>query len=194
MKMSMKKLLFVSVIGFWSLSASANNQLGVEGGVNLSNISTGPTSSTTSSLTKLDIAAFYDWKLMDWLYFAPGIGYQGRGASASGVTASADWIEVPLLAKAKFATGSIVTPIILTGLVPAFKIGENTSPSFYSSFDLGFTFGGGAEFEVSPGVTVGATVRYTLGLLNTLNSAYTGSGSSVKNNGLQILASLGFAM
>ncbi len=197
MKMSLK-VLFVSVIGFWSVSASANN-LGILAGVNLSSVSTNPASTNLSSSTKLTFGVYYEMKLGDWFYFEPGLQYVGAGTGFTTTTdkLSADTIAIPLLAKAKFATGSMVSPFIVAGLTPSFKIGESqtnvTSPSNFKSFNTQLTFGGGAEFEVSPGFAVEVRGLYNLGIINVGSTASFGT-VTVKASGFQILGGVAFAI
>jgi len=197
MKMSLKKLLLVTVIGFWSLQASANN-LGVEAGLNFSSISFTPTQAGLTGGTKFTGGVYYEMKVEDWFYFQPGLRFNGYSASASGSTASSNVLQVPLLGKAKFATGSMVTPFALAGLVPGFEISESqtnvTNPNNFKGFSLGLSFGGGAEFEVSPGVALLVSGRYTLGLLNQNNATTNPSVTSVKASGFELLVGGAFAL
>ncbi len=105
MKMSLK-VLFVSVLGLWSVSASANN-FGILAGVNLASISTNPASTGISSSTKLTFGVYYEMKLGEWFYFEPGLQYVGQGYSVTSSTSSAsfDTIAVPLLGQSQVCYG-----------------------------------------------------------------------------------------
>ncbi len=94
----------------------------------------------------------------------------------------------------------MVSPFLVAGLTPSFKIGESqnptvASPSNFKSFNTQISFGGGAQFEVSPGFAFEVRGLYNLGIINVAGTSITALGfTSAKASGFQILAGAAFAM
>jgi len=175
--------LIVTVVAvvFLSTSAKADHHMsaGFEGGINIA--STNVAGST--SQTRFMGGAFMDWMLAEYFYIQPELLYISKGTSL-------DYIAVPVLLKAKFDAGSGFKPFIVAGPDVSFRISSATG---IKTLDFALDFGGGFEVEVSPGVSLLATGRYSLGLTNVIDTAVV-PGGDAKTRGIHIMGGVGFAI
>ncbi len=155
-----------------AVGLNAHAGVGAHGGVNLASIST----PASVSYTEMMVGVFYESE-GDLLHFQPEFNYVKKGY--------ANYLVVPLLLKVKLAS-PVVSPYIVVGPAPAFKV-EGAGAK---SFDLSLDAGGGIELKVAPAISILAEVRYSLGLLN-VNDL---SAVSVKTRGIQILGGIHFAL
>lgn len=81
---------------------------------------------------------------------------KGKG---NGQRVSADWLDVPVLAKVKFPLGKPFVPFVHLGPVMSFKLFEDFDVSNFKNFLWGLSFGGGVDYNVIEEFLVFADLR-----------------------------------
>jgi len=184
----MKKLLAVSLVVLFAISANAQFKLGITGGLNMASMSG---MDNTKSLLGFHAGLIADISLGP-LGVQPGVEFSQKGLKASegDTKLSLNYIDVPvnLLYKIGLPGAKI---LLLAG--PNFGYGlsgkwsgggESEDVKFGSEadqvkrMDLGLNLGGGVQFLKLQG-----TISYTLGLTNLSNVS---GGDAVKNNVLKV--------
>jgi hypothetical protein len=134
-------------------------------------------------------------------------GYRVTGEGAY-LNVSIDELEFPLLFKAKF-TGGIIRPYAFAGTNFSFILSATANYNYPGlpphpdqtlqtyPVDFAVEFGGGAEFNITPILSITGDVRYSLGLVNTLNWAAnntlsTATSQTTKASGVQVLMGVMF--
>jgi hypothetical protein len=180
-------------------------RLGGQAGVNLANASANNSLSQSVNLntrTGLGIGAFADIALDKMFSFSPEFMYMQKGAGLNAtVTDKLDYLEFPLLIKAKFGD-DMFKPMLFAGPNLGFRVnakqdnGSGTSvdiSSIVEPIDFGLDFGGGAEYLLEKnGIGLQVTVRYSLGLTNVDKSGVP--NVTWRNRGVQILAGVSFPL
>ncbi len=115
------------------------------------------------------------------------------------LTEKLTFIEIPVLLKGKFPTGTPVSPYVYAGpslgfLAAAKDLQEPTGylsdevdgSSDYTSTDFSLVFGAGADFKIESKVAVTFDIRYGLGLTDMVKNPLPDQ-STLKTNGLSFL-------
>jgi hypothetical protein len=195
--------VLASVIMYTSTSFSQEIGMGIEGGLNLSNISTTP-SLTTSSKTGFMVGGFADIGVSRIISIKPAVRYTVKGYTQqfNGVSLneSYHYIEIPLLIKASIPLHR-VKPYFEAGPNLGIQLSANQefsfngqvqdqdSGPFYNAVDFGLYFGSGMEFSVAPNTDIFTGFGYSLGLTNISKNQIT-----AKNNGFRITAGVKFGL
>ena len=158
------------------------------------------------------------------IYTMKGVKYEMSGSfEEMGVTITYDgedifklaYLEVPLLAKISFSSGSSIRPNLQIGPAMAILLsakddwelsvtGEEQGVSMtisesdeedvkddFKDIDFGLVFGGGLDFDVGTG-TVTVDARYSLGLLNIPDVEGDEDEPSIKNNVISVMLGYSF--
>lgn len=195
--------LFALIMMCSAASFSQEFGLGIEGGLNLANISTTP-SFTTSSKTGFMVGGFADIGVSRVISIKPAVRYTVKGYTQqfNGVTLNETYhyIEIPLMIKANIPLHK-VKPYFEAGPMLGIQLSANQefsfngqvqdqdSSPFYSAVDFGLYFGSGMEFSVAPNTDLFTGFGYSLGLTNISKNSV-----SAKNNGFRITAGVKFGL
>lgn len=205
----MKKLFSVLVLIFlFTLSANVKSQtiaLGIEGGINISNINVTPTV-TTDSRTGLLVGGIIDINISKNITITSGLRYLMKGwtNTSQGVTYTdkLNYLEFPALLKVKFPLTE-VKPYLIAGPTLGIKLSANESAtdgtqtqdsdisSLVESTDFGLLFGAGLDFAVGKKTFLFFQPAYSLGLSNILKNSTT---TTIKNYGIEITAGVKFSL
>jgi hypothetical protein len=192
-------LIFATVL---FISANAQVQFGVKGGVNLANVtvssdlSSGGTASP-SSLTSFNAGILASIPLFNSFTLQPEAVYSGQGAkeTESGVsgTINYDYINVPVLFKYNHSSGLFAETGPQVGFLTAAKVSaQGASQDIKNetqSVDFSWAFGLGYKI---PDINLGIDLRYNLGLTNVEKGTATGTAkNSVFQFGLFYLFNTG---
>lgn len=200
-------ILVLAVTAVVTNTFSQSTSMGIEGGLNLANLSTTPTFNL-SSKTGFMVGGFADIGISRIISIKPAVRYivkgytqqsqQLQGLSFSG---SYSYIEVPLLIKGRVPL-NVVKPYIEAGPTVGLQLSASSETTFngqqiqtsddgasYNAIDFGLYFGSGVEFRVAPGMDVFTGFGYSLGLIN-----ISKTNISVKTNGFQITGGMKFGL
>jgi len=196
-------LFLISII--YTNANSQSLALGIEGGINISNISSTP-SFTTNSRTGLIIGTLLDINVSKSITITPGLRYimKGWSSTSNGITYTdkLNYFEVPALLKVKFPLTE-VKPYLVGGPVLGIMLSANEDQSngtqtntvdisnLAESIDFGLLFGGGLDFRVGVKTDLFVQAAYQLGLSNILKNSTT---TTLKNNGIQITGGVKFKL
>lgn len=199
------------------LQLHAQNVIGIKGGLNVSDVSTDDPmfEELADSKTGFVGGAFFNLPLGSTFALQPEALYSQQGFkgtdpefSEAELQFKVDYIQIPVLVKAQFPTGSI-RPAVYAGPVVSFESSCNLGATVSGvsaeadcdspeadvgdrkSTDFGAAFGGNLDWFVGP-VVVTFDVRYLLGLTN-LNDD-PDSDESAKNRVWQFMAGVGFPL
>ena len=185
-----KKLVLLLLVSCSLLTANAQIQFGVKGGVNFSNVSVSGDNSGSSygTQTGIHVGALVSIPAFSSFTVQPEIVYstQGSKITNSGQSGNYDfgYINVPVLLKYNTSVGFYAeTGPQLSFLMSAKASGGGTSvdiKSETSSTDFGWAFGIGYLLPVNLGIDA----RYNLGLSNLAKDS--GGSGSIKNGVIQI--------
>ena len=197
-------LLVLTVMSVVTNTYSQSTGMGIEGGINLANISTTPVFKTTSK-TGFTVGGFADIGVSNVVSIKPGARFIMKGFSfqnqfGTNYTESYSYIEVPLMIKAKIPLNQ-VKPYFEAGPTVSIQLsatGESTVngqvqtqdfSASYNAIDFGLYFGSGIEFRVAPGMDLFTGFGYSLGLTNISKGTV-----SIKNNGFQMNSGIKFGL
>lgn len=164
--------------------------------------------------TRPMLGMFYEHRFMPYLTFRPEFNYvqrdfgttsgQGQNEIVSDLTA--DYFEIPLLAKAQYPFQAF-TPYVVTGPFLGLLVGKSmtvsqginpsqdeNSNNLVNTFNFGWDLGAGSSYAITKTVSADIGLRYSMEFTNALSSNATSGGDSVKLNAFQFLAGLGFAI
>jgi hypothetical protein len=198
-------LVLVTVAFATAGAARAEYRFGGQAGVNLANASANNSlmqSVNLNTRTGLGIGVFADIALDKTFFFSPEFMYMQKGAGiTTTVTNKLDYLEFPLLIKAKFGDDQF-KPMLFAGPNIGFRVnakqdnGSGTSVDISritEAVDFGLDMGGGAEYLLEKnGIGLQVTVRYSLGLTNVDSSGVP--NVTWRNRGVQILAGVSFPL
>lgn len=172
---------------------------GVLGGLNFSNFSG---TANYDSTTGIIAGVFAQYPVTETILVEPQLRYIQKGAEVNlnpttTVTTDANYIEIPVYAKYKFDTGTMILPYVFAGPSFAFKVGDGTTTEVaggattetdgnIKTFDLGVDLGVGGEWAMNDQLNIGVSAAYNFGLLDVADN------SDAKNRGLQVYAQVGF--
>ena len=191
-------LLISSVYSFSVLAESAPYRFGGYAGANINNYTTTP-ALTSTNYTGLLLGVEMDMGIHSVFHLNPQFRFVQKGFSytQAGFTteAVANYLEFPLLVKAVFPTGSLISPHIVFGPNLGIKIGDTvTVPNGsiialrYSSIDIAIDMGVGAEIEIQNGLSGYLQFRYSLGVYDVADA----TTNDWKSRGMQIIAGILF--
>ncbi len=205
--MKLKNVLIALTIVLSALSvySQPNLALGLEGGLNLANVSISP-SQTSNSRTGLIIGGVLDIGISRTIGVTTGLRYTMKGFQVTnqGVTFTdkLNYIEVPALLKVKFPLTE-VKPYLVGGPVLGIRVsateeqsnGQQTADvdasSAFESIDFGLLFGGGLDFNVATKTDLFIQAGYGFGLSNIWKQTTT---VTVKNYGIQFTGGVKFRL
>ena len=192
-----------------SALAQATASFGFQAGLNFANASTSPASISTSSRTGVMVGAQIEIGLSNILSIQTELFYIQKGAefniSSGGTSTTATWkfdyVEVPVLLKARFGSAKF-KPFIFAG--PNFgvttkaegevKVGSESQTvdlkDQIESSDITLDFGAGVEYQVSSTTTLIGSIRYSLGL----NDIDKDNTASWKSTGVQLVVGAKFSL
>ena len=195
-------LLAVSTISVYSQPTLS---LGLEGGLNLGNVSITP-SQTSNSRTGLIIGGVLDIGISRNIGVTTGLRYTMKGFQITNggatFTDKLNYLEVPALLKVKFPLTE-VKPYLVGGPVLGIRVsaseeqsnGTQTADvdasSAYESIDFGLLFGGGLDFNIANKTDLFIQAGYAFGLSNIWKQTTT---VTVKNYGIQITGGVKFKL
>lgn len=202
------KTIFTALILFIMAGltySQPNISLGLEGGLNLANVSISP-SQTSNSRTGLIVGGILDIGISSNIGVTGGLRYVMKGFQVTnqGVTYTdkLNYIEVPVLLKVKFPLTE-VKPYLVGGPTLGIRVsateeqsnGQQTADvdasSAYESIDFGLFFGGGLDFRVAVKTDLFIQAGYGFGLSNIYKQSTT---VTVKNYGIQITGGVKFKL
>lgn len=210
MKVMSAAIALAVLTGTSAFAASSDMAAGFQLGANISNFS-GSSAGGTSSKTGFIIGGQFEMKLAEMFYFMPGLRYTMKGGTTSatiiGLTVenktTVSYIELPLYMKLKLMEGETFRPFFLLGPNVGFKAGSSSDTTIngvsvassasavaFKSIDFAVDFGAGAEFDVDAGMALFLNIVYSLGLTN----VWDATGADLKNNGIQFVAGMNFAL
>ena len=195
-------LMAVSTISVYSQPTLS---LGLEGGLNLANVSITP-SQTSNSRTGLIIGGVLDIGISRNIGVTTGLRYTMKGFQVTngGVTFTdkLNYLEVPALLKVKFPLTE-VKPYLVGGPVLGIRVsaseeqsnGTQTADvdasSAYETIDFGLLFGGGLDFNIANKTDLFIQAGYGFGLSNIWKQSTT---VTVKNYGIKITGGVKFKL
>lgn len=189
-------LVLIILMGFCTVSSA---QLGVRGGINLSNFAISEDGAESDSKLGLQFGLTYGYDISDDLQFRPGLIYTSKGNKVSfeidnplgpgsisfDAKKALGYLEIPLDLKYSFGgeeSGPFVTAgpyigILLTANAKSDGDSQDIKDTI-NGFDLGFNFSVGYDVNTNIGVGLG----YGLGFLNT--SDMDGDDSTATNRNI----------
>lgn len=205
MKLRTVLLAFVMVFSAITVYSQPNLALGLEGGLNLANVSITP-SQTSNSRTGLIVGGVLDIGISRTIGVTTGLRYVMKGFQVTnqGVTFTdkLNYLEVPALLKVKFPLTE-VKPYLVGGPVLGIRVsateeqsnGQQTADvdasSAFESIDFGLLFGGGLDFNVATKTDLFIQAGYGFGLSNIWKQTTT---VTVKNYGIQFTGGVKFRL
>lgn len=168
----MKKLIFLAImlLGFTVTTQAQDIKLGLKGGVNFANLN-GDDVENLDGRTGFHIGAVLQISLLDTFAVQPEVLYSSQGADFTNADLKIDYLNVPILAKLKFA--KVIS--VEAGPQLGFVVTEGKDIEDIESFDLSGAVGAGVEFGKFFG-----QVRYNFGLTDVV------SDGDVKNSAFQV--------
>lgn len=174
---------------------------GVKGGLNLSNV-WGDDADDTDMKMGFVGGVCGGWNIneiwalqLELLYSMKG--YSFDDGAGTDVDAKLDYLEIPLLVRARIPIeGSAVTPSLFVGpslgILLSAKVDSTDVKDMTTGTDFGVAFGGGVSMPAGPGMAM-LDLRYTLGLVSIDDSGWD---ADIKNGvfGVVLGYSWGFAM
>jgi hypothetical protein len=205
MKLFKSLLLALAVTSIFSVSSfSQTVGIGIEGGINLANISV-PTNAITNTRTGMIAGAFAEIGVSEIFSIKPGVRYVMKGfvSTFNGITATEklSYIELPLLLKVSIPLNK-VKPYFEAGPSIGFQVSateelsdgvnvqEQDAGSLIESTDFGLYFGSGLGFRVAKTTELYTGFGYSLGFSGIIK----GANVSVKNNGFRMTAGVKFGL
>lgn len=207
-KMKLTKVItmfFIAALSVYSNVYSQSTSMGIEGGLNLANISTTP-SFNSGSKTGFMVGGFADIGVSRIMSIKPGVRYIMKGYTSQflggNMSETYSYIEIPLMIKAGMPLNH-VKPYVEAGPTLGIQLSANQeytfngggqaqeqdSSPFYSAIDFGLYFGSGIEFSVAHGTDLFTGFGYSLGLTNISKTTTSG-----KNHGFQITTGVKFSL
>ncbi len=205
--MKLKTILFAVLLAVSTISVYSQPtlSLGLEGGLNLANVSITP-SQTSNSRTGLIIGGVLDIGISRNIGVTTGLRFTMKGFQITNggatFTDKLNYLEVPALLKVKFPLTE-VKPYLVGGPVLGIRVsaseeqsnGTQTADvdasSAYETIDFGLLFGGGLDFNVANKTDLFIQAGYGFGLSNIWKQTTT---VTVKNYGIQITGGVKFKL
>ncbi len=197
-------LVLILVAAAPRVFSQSSTGLGIEGGINLSNINVTP-NFNTNSRTGLMVGGYAEIGLSDIVYIRPGLRYVMKGFSSSGngvtFTDRLSYLEIPLLLKVRLPLAK-VKPYFMAGPTLGIQLSANEeatngvqtqegdASAVFETVDFGLFFGSGMDFKVAANTEMFFGAGYSLGLSNIAKIA----GVTAKNSGIQFMGGVKFSL
>ncbi len=202
-------LVVLLLAGTWTAAAQVQFGIGIRAGMNFGTASFDPeiynlgsginkvgrTGIMVGAVSELNFARMFAVELSP-TFVMKGGGYED--AKGGQDIAKYSELEIPILFKVKFLTGSI-RPYAFVGpnlglllsatrtLGSAGNVQDIDIKKDAAGLDFALDFGGGAEFMAARNIGLLADVRYSLGLTNMFSPQQGTAAQSIKNRGFQIM-------
>ena len=139
----MKKLMILAVmlVGFTTIATAQDVKLGFKGGVNFASLS-GDDTDNLDGRTGYHIGAVVQIGVAETFAVQPEVIYSAQGAEFESLDLNIDYLNVPVLAKLKFAKFLSVE----AGPQFGFVVNEGDDVDDIKSFDMSAAVGAGVEF------------------------------------------------
>lgn len=202
----MKKLVLVLMVAAISLFAvsplfAKGMMFGVKGGLNLANL-TGSDVNNASIKTGIDVGVFLTYDISDIFAVEPELLFSMKGAKSDSASVTGSWkvnyIEIPILLKAKLPTDGKIKPCIYVGPGIGFLMSSKISDDieidmkdFTKSTDITLIAGAGVSYMMEKGA-LSFEARYEVGL-STIAKTPIGTAPDYKTSDIAILVGYGFA-
>lgn len=202
----MKKLVLVLMVAAISLFAvsplfAKGMMFGVKGGLNLANL-TGSDVNNAAIKTGIDVGAFLTYDISDIFAVEPELLFSMKGAKSDSASVTGSWkvnyIEIPILLKAKLPTDGKIKPCIYVGPGIGFLMSSKISDDieidmkdFTKSTDITLIAGAGVSYMMEKGA-LSFEARYEVGL-STIAKTPIGTAPDYKTSDIAILVGYGFA-
>lgn len=204
---NLKYLVIVLLVSVMYTNANAQKMaIGIEGGINITNVAVNPTV-TTDSRTGLIVGSLLDINFTPQITLTPGVRFTMKGFSNTANTVTntvkLNYLEFPVLLKVKFPLTEI-KPYLAAGPVLGLNLSANLDQtngtqsasndisSSTESIDFGLLFAGGMDFKVGLSTSLFFQVGYQLGLSNINKTA--NDVTTIKNNAFQITGGVKFGI
>ena len=187
----MKKLALILFAGISFVTANAQLEVGVKGGVNFATL-TGSDIVDAKSITNFNAGAFIKLPISRIASFQPEVVYSGQGANVNADAVAVqhlrlDYLDIPLLVKFAHRSGVYLeTGPQLGFLLSAKDKIENTSHDFkqdLKSANVAWDFGIGVKVPHTP---IGLDFRYVLGITNIEDVGQTAGTGAIRNDVFQL--------
>lgn len=200
----LRMLLVAPCVFALVLPASAQNRIGIAGGVNLANVSVDPEPSGVDfgTRTGLGFGGVFDLTLSDnvALHFEPLYLQKGSKLESGAEEAKLKYVYVEVPALFKLALGTSTTrPYVMAGPTIGFLLSAKASNGIEvdikdetKSIDFGLGLGAGVSFPAGNNF-VFVEGRYALGLSN-INDDPDAEEIDLKNKGIQVIAGITFPL
>lgn len=204
MKLKNVLIALTMVLSALSVYSQPNLALGLEGGLNLANVSISP-SVTSNSRTGLIIGGILDIGISKNIGVTSGLRFTMKGFQTTGGGITSTWktnyIEVPALLKVKFPLTE-VKPYLVGGPVLGIRVSASEEQSNgqqsadvdasnnFESIDFGLLFAGGLDFNVASKTDLFIQGGYAFGLSN----IWKQTTHTVKNYGIQFTGGVKFRL
>ncbi len=185
----MKKIIFLAMFFCPVMIYAQGFQLGVKGGVNISNFTGGDVSELdTKALVGFHIGGLLSFKLGNNFALQPEVLFSSQGAKLESAgnesNTTVSYINVPVMVKFKTEGGFYVE----AGPQVGFKVGEDTDVPGQTienfAKDLDLSIAGGIGYHSSIGLGVGA--RYIAGLSKVDDFEIGSTEPNWKNSVIQV--------
>lgn len=189
----MRKLLLSAMLGIFALAGFSQTSLNVKAGMSMTNI----TDSEMDMKVGYTVGLGVDYQFTNTWYLQSGLNFTGKGAKLSGLKVKSHYMEIPVLAAAKFDIADNMKfvvnagPYVAVGLggkaefegesLKVFKEYDNKD-ALLKRFDMGIQYGVG--LELSNRYLINLSGQY--GFIDTVNN----TTESPKN--IAFLISLGY--
>ncbi|MDY8135586.1 porin family protein [Aquimarina sp. 2201CG5-10] len=169
----MKKLIFLAtmLIGFTMTTQAQDIKFGVKGGVNFASLNGDDVADNIDGRTGFHLGAVLQLSLLDTFAVQPEVIYSSQGADFGDLDLNVDYLNVPILAKLKFAKFFSVE----AGPQFGFVVTEGDDIGDVESFDFSAAVGAGVELGKFFG-----QLRYNYGITDVT------SNGDVKNSAFQV--------
>lgn len=189
----MRKLLLSAMLGMFALAGFSQTSLNVKAGMSMTNI----TDSEMDMKVGYTVGLGVDYQFTNTWYLQSGLNFTGKGAKLSGLKVKSHYMEIPVLAAAKFDIADNMKFVVNAGPYVAVGLGgkaEFEGESFkvfkeydnkdalLKRFDMGIQYGVG--LELSNRYLINLSGQY--GFIDTVNN----TEESPKN--IAFLISLGY--
>lgn len=195
-------LTVMSVLNLRTYSQSSLS-LGIEGGLNMSNINV--TNVNTTNRTGFLIGGFADIGASRYVHIQPGLRYVSKGFSntVNGITYTdrLSYIEIPALIKVTIPLHE-VKPFFVAGPTLGIRLSASEEATdgvqvqtadagnTYETIDFGLFFGAGTDFHVASNIDLFLSGGYSLGLSNVVKL----TNISGTNSGIQFTSGVKFGL
>lgn len=176
--------LLILVLFSFGRPAYALMRLGIQGGVNLANLSS-DLQSSYEQRTGLTLGALVEFGLGEWLTLQPELLYTQKGANLGFITTKLDYLDIPVFLKLVFPL-PLIKPFIFAGPRLSLKASANSDVSGISSTPItsakstvfGLDFGAGGELGISPVTSFFVSLKYSMDFDSAFEAANSGKNKS----------------